>query len=56
MNLDPCGGPENENDGCGMVFIRRTLGGCHCPKCKKLKVPGLSAEAKAELMVPGPLY
>ena len=52
MNTDPCGGPENVNDGCGMIFPRRTAGGSHCPLCKKLKVPGLSVEAQAELQVP----
>jgi hypothetical protein len=51
MNPDACSGLENENDGCGMVFFHRTPGGSHCPMCKKLKAPGLSAEAKAELTV-----
>lgn len=53
MNIDPCGGIDNENDGCGVIFVRRTLAnGAHCPLCKKLKIPGLSAEAKVELKVP----
>lgn len=52
MNLDPCGGLNNVDDGCGMVFPHRTSAGCHyCPLCKKLKVPGLSEEAKAEIKV-----
>jgi hypothetical protein len=52
MNTDPCGGADNENDGCGVIFVRRTLAnGAHCPLCTKLKVPGLSAEAKVELKV-----
>jgi hypothetical protein len=53
MNTDPCGGADNENDGCGVIFARRTLAtGAHCPLCTKLKVPGLSTEAKVELKVP----
>jgi len=54
MNTDPCGGLDNEDDGCGMVFPCRTLTGSHCPLCKKLKVPGLSSEAQAELKVYSP--
>ena len=57
MNTDPCGGGDNENDGCGVIFARRTLAnGAHCPLCTKLKVLGLSAEAKVELQVPASLY
>jgi hypothetical protein len=57
MNTDPCGGTDNENDGCGVIFARRTLAnGSHCPLCTKLKVPGLSAEAKVELKAPASLY
>jgi hypothetical protein len=51
MNTNSCGGLDNVDDGCGMVFLRRTSTECHCPLCKKLKVPGLSEEAKAELKV-----
>jgi hypothetical protein len=56
MNTEPCGGVDNEGDGCGVVFARRILTGPHCPLCKKLKVPGLSAEAKVEIEVCGSLY
>jgi len=55
MNNEPCGGLDNVDDGCGMVFRWRTSAGCHCPLCKKLKVPGLSEEAKAEIKVPSSL-
>src|ERR1700692_3542797 len=55
MNNEPCGGLDNVDDGCGMVFRRRTSAGCYCPLCKKLKVPGLSEEAKAEIKVPSSL-
>ena len=55
MNLDPCGGLDNVDDGCGMVFPCQTSAGCHCPLCKKLKVPGLSEEVKAEIKVPDSL-
>jgi hypothetical protein len=51
MNTNPCGGLDNVDDGCGMVFSRRTSTGCHCPLCKKLKVSGLSEEARVELKV-----
>ena len=51
MNTEPCGGLDNEGDGCGMVFLCRTSSGGHCPLCKKLKVSGLSAEAKMEIIV-----
>jgi len=33
----------------------QTSAGCHCPLCKKLKVPGLSEEVKAEIKVPDSL-
>ena len=57
MNTNPCGGTDNENDGCGVIFTHRTLAnGVHCPLCTKLKVPGLSVEVKAELKVPASLY
>lgn len=56
MNTNPCGDPENADDGCGMVFPHRTPGGSHCPLCKKLKAPGLSPEAQAELKVSGSWY
>jgi hypothetical protein len=57
MNTDPCGGTDNENDGCGVIFTCRTLAnGAHCSLCTKLKVPGLLAEAKVELKVPASLY
>ena len=53
MNTDPCGGTDNENDGCGVIFVRRTLAnGAHCQLCKNLMTPGLSVEAEAELQVP----
>jgi hypothetical protein len=51
MNSDPCGGADNEGDGCGVVFPNMAPGGSHCSLCKKLKAPGLTAEAKAELLV-----
>ena len=51
MNNEPCGGLDNVDDGCGMVFQRRTFTGSHCQLCKKLKVPGLSDDVKAEIMV-----
>jgi hypothetical protein len=51
MDANACGGLDNVDDGCGMVFPRRTSTECHCPLCKKLKVPGLSDEARAELKV-----
>jgi hypothetical protein len=56
MNLDPCGGLDNVDDGCGMVFPRKTSAGCYCPLCKKLEVPGLSEEAKAEIKVLNSLW
>ena len=56
MNTDPCGGGDNENDGC-VIFACRTLdNGAHCSLCTKLKVLGLSAEAKVELKVLASLY
>jgi hypothetical protein len=51
MNPDPCGGVENENDGCGVIFPRMALDTVICPLCKKLKVPNLSQEALATLQV-----
>ena len=51
MNPDPCGGVENEDDGCGVIFPCMPLGTMHCPLCKKLKVPNLSPEALATLQV-----
>jgi hypothetical protein len=51
MNADPCGGVENENDGCGVIFPRMALDTVLCPLCKKLKVPDLSPEAFATLQV-----
>jgi hypothetical protein len=51
------GGTENHEqaDGCGVIFSCRTLAnGTHYPLCKKPKVPGLSVEAKMELIVPLP--
>ena len=52
MNTDPCGGADNEGDGCGVVFPNMAHGGLHCSLCKKLKVAGLTTMAKAELLVP----
>lgn len=37
MNIDPCGGPDNINDGCGVIFGHLPPGGSLCPLCKKLK-------------------
>ena len=51
MNPDPCGGVENESDGCGVIFPRMPLDTIHCPLCKKLKAPNLSREALATLQV-----
>lgn len=51
MNSDPCGGVDNEHDGCGVVFQRMVSGGLLCPLCRKLNAPGLSPEAKAGLKV-----
>jgi hypothetical protein len=51
MNSDPCGGVENENDGCGVIFPRMALGALICSLCKKFKVPNLSQEALATLQV-----
>ena len=51
MNIDPCGGVENENDGCGVIFPRMPLDTIHCSLCKKLKAPNLSREALATLQV-----
>jgi hypothetical protein len=51
LNTDACGGADNEHDGCGVVFPQMAHGTIHCPLCKKLKVVGLSAEARATLEV-----
>ena len=56
MNTDPCGGPDNENDGCGVIFSQTPTElwpmepTVHCAKA------GLSAEAKMELTVTNSLY
>lgn len=50
-NTNPCGGPDNEGDGCGVVFSRMLSGGLHCALCRKLKAPGLTAETIAGLVV-----
>ena len=39
------------DDGCGMVLKRRTSVGSHCQLCKKLKVPRLSEDIKADIKV-----
>jgi len=51
MNQEPCGGQDNVDDGCGMVFQWRSSTGHHCQLCNKLKVPGLSEDLEAEIRV-----
>jgi hypothetical protein len=51
MNPDPCGGDENENDSCGVIFPRMALDTVLCPLCKKLKVYCLTQEALVTLQV-----
>jgi hypothetical protein len=41
-NIVPCGGHDNENEGCQEIFLRGTGG--LCQKCKKLSKIGLSDE------------
>jgi len=45
----PCGGFENENDGCGVTFPRMATHVSHCALCKKLKAPGISAAQRATI-------
>ena len=36
LDAQPCGGPDNEADGCGMTFPRMSPESILCPWCKKL--------------------
>lgn len=48
VNVEPCGGPDNESDGCGMAFPGLPLGTILCPLCKK--IAGAVTAAEKELI------
>ena len=50
-NVDPCGGANNINNGCQMVFARMEPGGKICPRCVKLQDPATTAAEAAVIWV-----
>ncbi|KAM6501453.1 hypothetical protein JOM56_004467 [Amanita muscaria] len=48
-NTEPCGGPENIHDGCGMIFERWPPGSTLCSMCKKLKNTDITREEALNL-------
>ena len=50
-NVDPCGGLNNVNNGCQMVFPRMEPGGKLCFLCVKLQDPMISIADKDDIRV-----
>lgn len=51
LNSQPCGGLDNDHDGCGVIFPRMSPGTLLCQLCKKLKKEGLTDDEVAHLKV-----
>lgn len=51
INTDPCGGPQNANNGCQVVFPRMEPGGRLCFLCVKLQDPEISCPDRNEIRV-----
>ncbi|KAG1739728.1 kinase-like domain-containing protein [Suillus lakei] len=49
LNSQPCGGLDNDYDGCGVIFPRTSPGTLLCQLCKKLKKEGLTDDEVAHL-------
>lgn len=54
-NTDPCGGPNNVNNGCQMVFPRMEPGGRLCFLCTKLQDPEISTVDRIDIRVWTPI-
>ena len=50
-NVAPCGGLDNLNNGCQMVFPRMEAGRQLCFLCMKLQDPGVGAAEQLEIRV-----
>lgn len=49
-NTDPCGGVDNELNGCMVVFPRMEPGGTLCMRCTKLHKSELSEDDRARIL------
>jgi len=50
-HAQPCGGPDNDHDGCGVTFPRMSPETLLCQLCKKLKKQGLTEDEVLRLKV-----
>jgi hypothetical protein len=50
-HAQPCGGPDNDHDGCGVIFPQMSPETLLCQLCKKLKREGLTEDEVLRLKV-----
>jgi hypothetical protein len=50
-HAQPCGGADNDHDGCGVIFPQMSPEALLCQLCKKLKKQGLTEDEVLRLKV-----